>query len=296
MQNLANKTAQYLCDPIFLVYNMNPRTHNVEYCSQILEGLGFHKVSIGVRPNVEFWSSHTCVLMVKQDSGKPTGIDGIGFSTTDRTLGYQCTVTGFQKTHDPQGLDIYTVLRTEMPTVIGENFHVHGAMAKNYAWRKFAGMCFGHCDPSTIDFYVNQLHFKQVEETQQYLALVSNNNQFYLYFTKQHNNNNPMIMIATDDIFDVTAKLEANNISAAKLNLDLENQKHIQYIDNHNLQYHRIAAWDLAVDGRKNRYVIDNFFPQALPNLDIMATSRFNYNSISEKNLCIFENLREQHV
>ena len=295
VQNLANKTSQYLCDPIFLVYNINLNTHDQEYCTQRLEALGFHKVSVGVRSNVEFWSSHTCVLMIKRDIGKPTGVDGIAFSTTDRTPGYQCSVTGFRKTHDPRGFDVYTVLRTEMPTVIGEYFQVHGAMAKNYAWRKFAGMCFGHCDDRTIDFYVNRMHFNHVETTQHHDVLVSNNNQFYLYFAK-HSNPDPMIMITTNDIFDVTAKLETNNIESAKLNLHEQNKKYIEKINNENLQYHRIAAWDLAVHGRGNRYVIDNFFPQALPNLDIVATSRVNCNSISEHNLCVFENLREQHV
>lgn len=298
VQNLDNNKPQNEFDPIFLVYNINDSTDNVEGCKDTLEYLGFRKVSVSLDGKAELWSSHTCVLMIKVSQDKPTGISGFGFSCTDDVpMGYLCKSTGFNHTTDNYGgCDIYTVYRPNMPDVIGRYFKANVSSEKNYSWRKFVGICFDHCDENTMDFYQTELCFSKVEETDNYHILVSTSNKFYLYFARKSRGLPPMVMITTSDIFDITAKMEANGISAAVLHLNEHNKNCIKEIDDGNLQYHRVAAWDLAVDGRKNRYVIDNFFPQALPNLDIMATSRFNYNSISEKNLCVFENLREQHV
>lgn len=276
-----------------LVYNINEDTDNLEDCQQSLESLGFRKVSVGVDSVVSLWSAHTCVLMVKTDRNKPSGISGVAFSTTDDVpLGYRCNSTGFCHITDANNFDIYTTYRSDMPTIISKYYRANVSVEKNYAWRKFAGLVFDHCDDNVMDTYLTDLKFSKVDETEHHHILVSSNNKFYLYFAKNGNGRPPAAIVTVSDIYDITAKLEANDISAAVLSLEDQNKKAVQEIEDPNLAYHRIAAWDLAVDGRKNRYVIDNFFPQALPNLDIMATSRFNYNSISEKNLCVFENVR----
>lgn len=255
--------------------------------TQRLNALGFVPRVNHVLNDVSLWSQNHTIIMVKfHAEADDPGITGLGFIASQQTIDHLDAQldpeVNMYVTGDQGGL---RVLLAPVDNILGlqkaleENYlllddSVHTSPGLQY----ISGIRYNCSNPRMMDFY-QDLGFGFTRNSENYNTLVSKNRRFSIMGNKMSGQGNVSTLICdTDDIFATTAAFVVRNIDMAKYDLDSNNL-------NFGRLNHKIVGYNCLAEGTADSYTIENFIPEALPNLDIVFRMRNRYLNIAEHTL-----------
>ncbi len=284
----------------FIEYNVNPSTHEIENVSIALEGLGFNKISISHNGKASVWASNKCVMLLNT-MNTPTGLSGIGFNATESIDGSShCDTTGMNVA-TINGTNIYTYPVEQFKLKYDEHFKTVGEAGVGHPLDFFAGVVFNCNDINIVNNINDGLKFRTVRKSPNYITSVCEHNRFNIMWDINKTKfGMHTLVIKTDDIVDLTAKLIANGFSSPKIT---DEQKDIIkgiYKDNKDSEQlppkHITNGWEFNLAGKEKSFVLEKYFPSVLPELDIIISQRHNHNGLNEESIFYFEEKQTELV
>ena len=277
----------------FVEYNVNPNTHNTENVSIALNGLGFNKISISNNGKASMWASNSCVLLLNT-LDRDTGLSGIGFNSTDALDGSTyCETTGLNVAKI-NGTNIYTYPVERIKSTYDKHFKIIGEAGTDHPLDYFAGVVF-NCDNINVVNSINDgLKFRTVRKSPNYITSVCEHNRFNVMWNINKTNfGMHTLVIKTDDIVDLTAKLIAKGFSSPKITSEQKDIIKQIYKDNKNSEQlppkHITSGWEFNLAGKDKSFVLEKNFPSILPNLDLIISQRHNHNGLNEESIFYYE-------
>ena len=276
----------------FIEYNVNSSTHDIENVSIALEGLGFNKISISHNGKASVWASNKCVILLNT-MNRPTGLSGIGFNATDSIDG---------SSHcDTTGMNVATINGTNIYTYPVEHFKTVGEAGVGHPLDFFAGVVFNCNDINIVNNINDGLKFRTVRKSPNYITSVCEHNRFNIMWDINKTNfGMHTLVIKTDDIVDLTAKLIANGFSSPKITDEQKDIIKDIYKDNKDSEQlppkHITSGWEFNLAGKEKSFVLEKYFPSVLPELDIIISQRHNHNGLNEESIFYFEEKQTELV
>jgi hypothetical protein len=275
----------------FIEYNVNETTHNAEDISISLQGLGFNQISVSKNGKASMWAANKCVILLNS-LNIPTGLSGIGFNSADTVDGsVYCETTGFNVAKI-QDVNLYTYPIEQFKSNYDNHFTTVGTAGVESPLDYFAGVVF-NCNNINIVNNINDgLKFRVVRKSPDYITSVCEHNRFNIMW----NVNNDLfgmdtLVIKTDNIVDLTALLTAKGFESPAISKQQQEIISDIYKNNKNLPpKHVTNGWGLNLAGKEKSYVLEKIYPNALPNIDIIISERYNHNGLNEESIKYFEN------
>jgi len=277
----------------FLEYNVNSTTHEIENVSIALEGLGFNKISISNNGRASMWASNKCVMLLNT-LDRPTGLSGIGFNSTDALDGSVYSETTGLNVANINGVNIYTYPVEQIKSTYDKHFKTVGQAGVEQPLDYFAGVVF-NCDNINVVNSINDgLKFRTVRKSPNYITSVCEHNRFNVMWNINKTNfGMHTLVIKTDDIVDLTAKLIAKGFSSPKITSEQKDIIEQIYKDNKNSEQlppkHITSGWEFNLAGKDKSFVLEKNFPSILPNLDLIISQRHNHNGLNEESIFYYE-------
>lgn len=284
----------------FIEYNVDSSTHDPENISIALEGLGFNKISISNNGKASVWASNKCVILLNS-LNRATGLSGIGFNATESLDGsIHCNTTGMNVVNI-NGTNIYSYPVEQFKLKYDEHFKTVGEAGVEHPLDFFAGVVF-NCDDINILNNINDgLKFRTVRKSPNYITSVCEHNRFNIMWDVNKTNfGMHTLIIKTDDIVDLTAKLIAKGFSSPKITSEQKEIIQGIYKDNKNSEQlppkHITSGWEFNLAGKEKSFVLEKYFPSVLPELDLIISQRHNHNGLNEDSIFYFEEKQTEMV
>lgn len=262
----------------------------LEFKDQLIQRLtilGFIPRVSHIKNDVTLWcQNHTIIMVNHCESVDTPGISGLGFITSQSTIdqigAMLDPMTNMYRTVDSGSMK---VLLAPVDDTIG----LQGALDENYillddslrrtpGLKYISGIRYNSSNPRMMDFY-QDLGFGFMRSSDRYNTLVSKNRRFSMMCNKASEQGLVSTLICdTNDVFATTAAFVAKNIKL--VNYDIE--QHSLSLGKLN---HKVIGYNCLAQGTEDSYSIENFIPQALPNLDIVFRMRKRYLNITEHTL-----------
>jgi hypothetical protein len=258
-----------------------------EYNTQRLGDLGFVPRVNHMLHDITLWCQNHTILMVKHtDTVVEPGISGLGF------IADQHVIDDLEPDYDQEAGMFVTgdmgnlrILLAPVNDILGlqktleENYiMLDDQRHANPGLKYITGVRYNNCDPRMMDFYQDN-GFSFTRSTDNYNTLISKNRRFSMMCNKLSNTGNVTTLICdTDDVFVSTAGFVASGVELAKYHNQTQNL-------NFGKLNHKVVGYDCLAEGTEDSYSIENFIPEALPNLDVIFRMRKRYMNIAEHTL-----------
>lgn len=277
----------------FLEYNINPTEALIDDVVINLKALGFNKISVTKDAKMSMWSLNKCILLVNTESNRPCGISGMGFNTPNTIDGSkQCVSTGLSVLNR-NGLNIYTYPVELFRQNYEQHFTPVGVAGVEQALEFYAGMVVNSASLTDINAISDALKMKIVKRTEDFITSACANNRFNILWRLDTQDDNlvPTLIIKTDSISDVVAKLVVagyESIDVTINRMDTITKLYTDDTDNLLPPTHFIEGWQLNLSGKPKSYVLEKTFTDILPNLNIIVSERHNHNGVNEESVIYY--------
>ena len=258
-----------------------------EYNTQRLSDLGFVPRVNHVLHDITLWCQNHTILMIKHtDTVQEAGVSGLGF------IADQVVIDNLEPEYDSEAGMFVANDQGNLRTLLAPVDDILGlqkSLEENYIMlddrrhsnpglKYISGVRYNCANPRMMDFY-QDLGFGFTRSTESYNTMVSKNRRFSMMCNKLNNTGNVTTLICdTDDVFVSTAGFVSRGIELARYQNQTDN------LDFGKLT-HKVLGYDCLAQGTKDSYSIENFIPEALPNLDIVFRMRKRYLDIAEHTL-----------
>lgn len=270
----------------FLEYSFNPDVTPYELVFGKLGQLGFVNRSRHTSGYITVWTQNNAILLIREtyNIDQPS-LTGLGF------LASLHDIQQFGCNPDPE-TDLWVKmndagLRTLF--IDTNRFTLDASSLMNYETvdngnytnpgiKLITGVKYNSCNPRMMDFY-QSMGFKFTRSTDTYNTLVSANNRFTILCSKTQTDGKIKTVITdTDDVFKTTSSLTVAGVELKTF--DVSSQE----LNFGNLN-HKIVGYNCLAFGNKESYTIENFIPEAAPDLDVIFRTRKQYLHITGNTL-----------
>lgn len=273
-----------------LCYNVNTDTDDTQKVRAQFQNLGYSVLCSHETNNCEILAADECMILVMEDHNRPTGFSGFVLNSGHESA-QSCQHSNLNYITDPRNNFVYTSDAAQVADVVNQFYKKNQRTKSPVSLKAHLGLVYDHCDEQVLDFY-RQLGFRSVVDKEHYHVLMCSKNKFHLIFNKQGSDTNAItdFVLQTLEPRPTCAYYASKQIPAAKFDLAQRTEKIHSIIDNPPA-LHVVKAWDFALYGKGPRYVVDNYYVNPVPCVNLMLTFRSSYNSICLENLSYFHTL-----
>ena len=247
--------------------------------------LGFRQVNESLEDVSSWHTAGGVILHVNTTFNQQSGIYGLGF--------YSNEPDGFQELEDPNGFSLTVAGEHAMESYLNDSFDRKNVERGPSDLINFYGLVYSTNNlEETINFYMDNWDWKVLEETNEFTLLTSSNNRTIIKFVEADENAIQTAYVGVKDIKHLRSKLSFEqyhivNPGRSKLNnYKLPGGFTESIINNYNL----------SIGGRNQNYAIEFCVKNALPNLDLIFSQRFAFNTLSQTNYEKFYKTPEQDL
>ena len=279
----------------FLEYNINPKETLVDDVVISLKALGFEKLSVTKDGQMSMWSLNKCILLINTRDDIQTGLSGLGFNTPDAFDGStHCESTGLNKARFSD-LNIYTYPVEMFKQTYDSHFtplHVAGVESP---LEHFVGVTLNARNYNDVNTINEKLKMRVVKKTEDYTTAVCDQNRFNILYKINDSSNTvmPTVVIKTDSISDIVAKLTVLGFDSSDINIGRMDEIKSMYADDDKQMLppkHFVEGWQLNLSGKPKSYVLEKQFLNVLLNLNIIISERHNHNGVNEESIIYYAN------
>ena len=273
----------------FIEYNINSETHVEEDIAIRLYILGFKKISVGTKANMSMWAMNKLIILVSNDNSSPTGISGMGFNTDNSFDGsVHCDMTGLSK-FKFNNLNLYTFPVDQFRQTYDNHFKtVQSETSTSNLLDHTAGLIVNGMSTNLMNTFINTLHMRVVKKSADYVTTVCQNNRLNILWNTAHTDKSGIDTIVTnvENIIDTTAEYAASGLKFMSSNVEHTTNFYSKFSTD---EYYNnlptkssVNAYGITIAGKPKSYVLEKCISQALPNLNIIMSQRFNHNGVNE--------------
>jgi hypothetical protein len=279
----------------FLEYSFNPNNSNKEDIFTSLNRLGFVHRSQHHSQLTGFWVQNSTILSLRETPlvDQP-GVSGLGLIVSREKIEqlmpeYDSSNNLFVKS-DCCGLRILLATEEQIASLGDNGYRV--VDRREYitpGLEFFSGILYDCSDPAVIEFY-KSLGFKVTKVGKIYSTLLSNENRFSLLMNR-HTNTGRVTTAVCDvtDVFYTTSCYTVLGVPLKQFDIDSS------ILNFGNKLNYRIVGYNCAAFGNADSYTIENYIPNALPNMDLIFRMRKQYLNITEQTLKFYATSDQPH-
>tara|TARA_B100001057_G_scaffold165362_3_gene165912 strand:- start:2387 stop:3217 length:831 start_codon:yes stop_codon:yes gene_type:complete len=235
--------------------------------------LGFKQANESVEDVSSWWTAGGVILHVKSVFNSPSGIYGLGF--------YSNEPDGFQEIEDPNGFSLTVAGEHAMESYLDDSFDRRNTQRDPSELLNFYGLVYNTNNlKNTIDFYMANWDWKILEDEEDYILLTSSNNRSVIKFVEAEKNAIQTAYVGVKDIKVLRSKLSFEDYNI----VDPGRSKLNNYKLPAGFSESIINNYNLSVGGRNQNFAIEFCTKNALPNLDLIFSQRFAFNTLSQTN------------
>jgi hypothetical protein len=269
----------------FVEYSYNPNTISADQIRSQLKLLGFVHRTQHRNNSVGFWVQNNCILLVREHQHQLVpGISGIGFiadcedflpdTVKDPDSDICCKVVN--------GMRLLFVPATQMITLMTNNFEtVDNSPYKMQGLEYISAVMYNMDVTSEEEFKV--LGFTNSKSSDTLRSIASKNKRLSIIINNSFNVDKRTIYIDTADLFYAAACLELAGVSS-------KSSTGSNVPDGFGNLAHKIVGYQCSAAGNSNSYSIEKFYPDVLPNTDLILRMRKQYININEQALLSYYN------
>ena len=259
-------------DLTFLKYQWSAIKHDTHQLSHF-NALGFHKISDNVDDVASWFSSGSAIMYVKTGLEEEDGIYGLGFGSDSDDE--------FQKLEDPNGMEITIAGPEAMGAYLEECFKPVTNLQSPSELINFYAIVYETTDmKKTLQFYLENWHWDIIDENREYTLITSNKGRTMLKFIHGDKNRIQTVYVGVKDIKKQMSKIMLQDYKPVDTGYaDLSDAKlPVGFSES------IINNYKLSLGGRSQNYAIEFCIKEALPNVDIIFSQRYAFNSLSQSN------------
>ena len=235
--------------------------------------LGFKQANESVEDVSSWWTAGGVILHVKSVFNSPSGIYGLGF--------YSNEPDGFQEIEDPNGFSLTVAGEHAMESYLDDSFDRRNTQRDPSELLNFYGLVYNTKNlKNTIDFYMANWDWKILEDEEDYILLTSSNNRSVIKFVEAEKNAIQTAYVGVKDIKVLRSKLSFEDYNI----VDPGRSKLNNYKLPAGFSESIINNYNLSIGGRNQNFAIEFCTKNALPNLDLIFSQRFAFNTLSQTN------------
>lgn len=235
--------------------------------------LGFKQANESVEDVSSWWTAGGVILHVKSVFNSPSGIYGLGF--------YSNEPDGFQEIEDPNGFSLTVAGEHAMESYLDDSFDRRNTQRDPSELLNFYGLVYNTNNlKNTIDFYMANWDWKILEDEDDYILLTSSNNRSVIKFVEAEKNAIQTAYVGVKDIKVLRSKLSFEDYNI----VDPGRSKLNNYKLPAGFSESIINNYNLSIGGRNQNFAIEFCTKNALPNLDLIFSQRFAFNTLSQTN------------
>lgn len=235
--------------------------------------LGFKQANESVEDVSSWWTAGGVILHVKSVFNSPSGIYGLGF--------YSNEPDGFQEIEDPNGFSLTVAGEHAMESYLDDSFDRRNTRRDPSELLNFYGLVYNTNNlKNTIDFYMANWDWKILEDEDDYILLTSSNNRSVIKFVEAEKNAIQTAYVGVKDIKVLRSKLSFEDYNI----VDPGRSKLNNYKLPAGFSESIINNYNLSIGGRNQNFAIEFCTKNALPNLDLIFSQRFAFNTLSQTN------------
>ncbi len=235
--------------------------------------LGFKQANESVEDVSSWWTAGGVILHVKSVFNSPSGIYGLGF--------YSNEPDGFQEIEDPNGFSLTVAGEHAMESYLDDSFDRRNTQRDPSELLNFYGLVYNTNNlKNTIDFYMANWDWKILEDEEDYILLTSSNNRSVIKFVEAEKNAIQTAYVGVKDIKVLRSKLSFEDYNI----VDPGRSKLNNYKLPAGFSESIINNYNLSIGGRNQNFAIEFCTKNALPNLDLIFSQRFAFNTLSQTN------------
>lgn len=236
--------------------------------------LGFNQANESLEDVSSWHTAGGVILHVKTVINEGSGIYGLGF--------YSDEPDGFQELEDPNGFSLTVAGEHAMESYLNDSFdrkNVRQVTPSELI--NFYGLVY-HTNnmEETINFYMSNWEWQIQEQEEKYTLLTSPNNRSIIKFVEADYNALQTAYVGVRDIKHLRSKLsfeDYNIVNPGKSKLN-------NYKLPAGFTESIINNYQLSIGGRNQNFAIEFCVKNALPNLDMIFSQRFAFNTLSQTN------------
>lgn len=268
----------------FVEYSYNPNIISAGQIRSQLKLLGFVHRTQHRNNSVGFWVQNNCILLMrKHDQQLVPGISGFGFIADSEE-----SLPAIVK--DPEsdicckvvnGMRLLFVPANQMNTLMTNNFDTVDADPHKMQGLEYISAVMYNIDPATEAAF-KELGFTNSKSSDTLRSIASKNKRLSIIINNSFNADRRTIYVDTSDLFHAAACLELAGVSSKtsvnKVPIGFGNLAH------------KITGYQCSAAGNSNSYSIEKFYPEVLPNTDLILRMRKQYININEQSLLSYYN------
>ena len=259
-------------DLTFLKYQWSAIKHDTHQLEHF-NSLGFHKISDNIDDIASWFTSGSAIMYVKTALEQEDGIYGLGFGSDSDDE--------FQKLEDPNGMEITVAGPEAMGAYLKECFQPVTNLQSPSELINFYAVVYETTDLNkTLQFYLEHWHWDIIDENSEYTLITSNKGRTMLKFIPGDKNRIQTVYVGVKDIKKQMSKIMLQDYTPVDTGYaDLKDAKlPVGFSES------IINNYKLSLGGRTQNYAIEFCIKDAIPNVDIIFSQRYAYNSLSQSN------------
>jgi 4-hydroxyphenylpyruvate dioxygenase-like putative hemolysin len=276
----------------FIEYSYNPLLMEQELVYSRLRRLGFVRRAQRDDDKYTFWRQDNCILLLAQDSELEglSHVTGLGFITDPKTTDNLRAKFDHGRNMfyivDPAGIKNYLVPFDDYGAYVNgiEYLATDDAPEHYLGLKNISGIVYSNFTPE-LEAHYQALGFRQTRAGA-YTQYTAENNRFTIAATPEpHGVDIGTVLFSTKDIFDTTARACVSGARIAEFEVKPEELDFAEI-------NHLIVGYNCLAIGDSRSYVIENFLPEALPNMDHVYSMSKKSVGINEEALYAYYGLQ----
>lgn len=267
----------------FIEYSFNPANYTEIYNN--LTRMGFVHRTQHKNNRVGFWVQQNCILLLRESADIESGISGIGFITNGNDFIPSLVVdrdTDMLMSFAPDGMRLLFVPNDQMINMMTTNFETVDNTVHKSTGLEYISSIVLNIDSNTEEFY-KSLGFTNSKSGGNYRSIASANKRLSLIINNQFPKNKKSLYIDTNDLFHSIACFSVSGVKEF-------NARDADIPAGFGNLAHKIVGYKCFATGNSNSYSIEKFYPDAIPNTDIILRMRKQYININETLLHTYYN------
>jgi len=268
----------------FIEYSFSSSDY-LEICNSLTR-MGFVHRTQHKNNRVGFWVQHNCIVLLREseDTTSP-GITGIGFITNGNDFIPSLVIdrdTDMLMSVAPDGTRLLFVPNDQMINMMTTNFETVDNTVHKSSGLNYVSSIVLNIDSATEEYY-RSLGFTNGKSASNFRSIVSANKRLSLIINNQFPKDRRALYVDVDDLFHSAACFSVAGVDDCSLN-------NIAVPAGFGNLSHKIVGYKCFATGNSNSYSIEKFYPNALPNTDVILRMRKQYLNINETLLTTYYN------
>ena len=270
----------------FLEYSYNPVLDANAGYENIMQNMGFTKISAGLKTEASFYQNNKAIMLCTNSiTPSESRVTSIGFVCEEFNVYSKFSFDdklGMFYTHDPAGLKILIFPASNITDTVSASYFkpvpIKNTKSILSGIKYVSGVVYQGVTPEILSFY-ESLGFKTTTAGDTYTIMVSKNRRFSIIFKNSSDIHGISdIIYDCEDIFHTTSYFTLKGYNFKKYTGT--------YADLSKLNY-KISAYNCIAQGNSESYSIENYMIEPMINLNFIFRERKQYLHFKEKTLNI---------